>query len=153
MLPRFKSMNITSEVIAFITCKYQYSLHTQQRVKAMTNFRVALLISWILIMSITAYAIVQAGPNWPAIYFGDLFLGNPWRQQFNTDFLIHLFILCSWVFWREESKLKGAIYGFLSIIMGGMFGFMYILYASYQAKGNVSKILLGHHCHKLKKET
>lgn len=110
----------------------------------MTLFRILLALSWVLIMASTIYAVNQAGFNWPKVYIGDLF-GHPWRSQFNTDFLIHLFLLCSWIYWREESKLKGAVYGFLSIIMGGMFGFAYLLHATYKSKGDVSAILLGSH--------
>lgn len=110
----------------------------------MTLFRLSMAASWVMIMSLTLYVVSSYGVNWPAVYFGDLIAMN-WRTQFNADFLVHLLLLCSWVYWREESKVKGAIYGFLSIIMGGMFGFAYLLYASYAAKGNVKAILLGSH--------
>ena len=110
----------------------------------MKLFRIFLALSWVLIIGITVYAIAKLGFNWPAVYFGDL-VTHPWRSQFNTDFLIHLFLLCSWIFWREDSKLKGAIYGFLSIFMGGMFGFAYLLFATYKANGNVAALLLGSH--------
>ena len=95
-------------------------------------------------MGITLYAVVRLGFNWPAVYFGDL-LSHPWRSQFNTDFLIHLFLLCGWVYWREASKVKGAVYGFLSIFLGGMFGFAYLAVATYKAKGNMEAVLLGSH--------
>jgi len=110
----------------------------------MQLFRGFLLVSWILIIGVTIYAVIQEGFNWPAVYFGDLF-GHPWRSQFNADFLIHLFLLASWVYWREESKLKGAVYGFLSIFGGGMFGFMYILLASVKSKGDSKRFFLGAH--------
>ena len=103
-----------------------------------------LLIAWVLIVGVTLYAVIREGLNWPAVFFGDL-VGHPWRSQFNTDFLIHLFLLAFWVFWREESKVKGAIFGFLSIFGGGLFGFMYILVASVRAGGDPKKMLLGHH--------
>lgn len=110
----------------------------------MTTFRLAMAASWVLIMGLTIYIVSVHGFNWPAVFFGDL-LNVDWRTQFNIDFLFHLLILFSWVYWREASKLKGLIYGFLSVIMGGMFGFAYLLYASYTAKGNVKAILLGSH--------
>ena len=69
----------------------------------MTALRGFLAFSWVLIMGVTIYAVSQIGFNWPAVFFGDLF-GNEWRSQFNTNFLIHLFLLCAWVYWREESK-------------------------------------------------
>ena len=110
----------------------------------MTILRGFLAFSWLLIMGVTLYAVSQLGFNWPAVFFSDLF-GNEWRSQFNTDFLIHLFLLCGWVYWREESKLKGAVYGFLSIFMGGMFGFAYLLFHTYKSKGNMKALLLGSH--------
>ncbi len=108
----------------------------------MTLLRMLLVLAWIVIMASSIYAASQLGFNWPKIYFGDI-VGNPWRSQFNTDFLIHLFLLCGWIYWREESKVKGAVYGFLSIIMGGMFGFAYLLHATYAAKGDMRALLLG----------
>ena len=41
--------------------------------------------------------------------------------------------------------MKGHVCGFLSIVMGGMFSFPYILYAIYVAKGDPKGILLGEH--------
>lgn len=70
-------------------------------------------------------------------------LNLDWRAQFNTDFLIHPFLLATWISWREGFSPKGHILGFLSIIMGGMVGFPYILIAVYKAKGDTKKLLLG----------
>ena len=110
----------------------------------MSILRVFLALSWLLIMGVTINAVSQQGFNWPAVYFGDLF-GNEWRSQFNTDFLIYLFLLCAWVYWREESKVKGAVYGFLSIFLGGVFGFAYLLYHTCKTNGNMKALLLGSH--------
>ncbi len=82
-----------------------------------------------LIFAISIYATITVGINWPAIYFGDL-LNFDWRSQFNTDFLIHLFLLAAWISWREGFSPKGFLFGFLSIFMGGMFGFPYLLLAT-----------------------
>lgn len=109
----------------------------------MTIFRASMAASWVLIMGVTIYVVAVHGINWPVVYFGDLFALN-WRSQFNLDLLIHLALFYSWVYWREESKTKGMVYGFLTL-MGGMFSFAYLLYASYAAKGNVKKFLLGMH--------
>lgn len=110
----------------------------------MNNLRLFLALSTIIIYAITVYAVIYYGFNWPAVYFGDLFALN-WRSQFNADFLIHLFLLATWVSWREGFTVKGHIFGFLSIFMGGMFGFPYILYATYKANGDPKGILLGIH--------
>lgn len=103
-----------------------------------------LIASTVIIYGVTVLAIQKAGFNWPIFYFGDM-LKLDWRSQFNTDFLIHLLLLASWISWREGFTVKGHVFGFLSIIMGGMFGFPYILVAIYRAKGNPQKLLLGVH--------
>ena len=110
----------------------------------MFSLRIGLAISTLLIYAFTVYAVVQDGINWPAVFFGDL-LEFDWRSQFNFDFLIHLFLLATWVAWREGFTARGLLFGFLSIFMGGMFGFPYILYATYRAKGDPKGILMGVH--------
>ena len=110
----------------------------------MTPLRIFLGFSTIAIFTVTFFALVAGGINWPVVYFGDLLVLD-WRSQFNTDFLIHLFLLGTWISWREGFSIKGFIFGFLSIFLGGMFGFPYLLYATYQAEGSQKKILLGIH--------
>ena len=114
----------------------------------MTLLRFFLLLSTFLIFAITIYAAAQHGFNWPAVFFADL-LQLDWRSQFNIDFLIHLLLLATWVSWREGFTAKGYLFGFLSIFMGGMFGFPYLLAATYKAKGDPTKILLGVHSGKI----
>jgi hypothetical protein len=114
----------------------------------MTSLRFFLAISAVAIFSISIYAALTKGVNWPAIFFGDLFHLD-WRSQFNIDFLIHLVLLATWVSWREGFNSKGFVFGFLSIFMGGMFGFPYLLHATYKASGDPVTILLGVHARKL----
>lgn len=110
----------------------------------MPSLRIFLIASTIVIYVVTILAINDGGFNWPAVYFGDL-LSLDWRSQFNADFLIHLFLLALWVSWREGFTPKGHVFGFLSIFLGGMFGFPYILLATYRANGDPRKMLLGVH--------
>ena len=113
----------------------------------MKNVRYFLIFSTIAIYATTIFAIGKGGFNWPMVYFGDM-LNLDWRSQFNTDFLIHLFLLATWVSWREGFTSKGHVLGFLSIIMGGMVGFPYILIAIYKANFDPKKLLLGVHYEK-----
>ena len=113
----------------------------------MILLRTFLLASTVLIFAISIYTAVTMGINWPAIYFGDL-LNLDWRSQFNTDFLIHLFLLATWISWREGFTPKGFLFAFLSIFMGGMFGFPYLLLATYKAKSDLKVVLLGIHAGK-----
>lgn len=113
----------------------------------MTLLRLFLFASTLIIFAITTYAISMHGINWPAVYFGDLF-SLDWRSQFNADFLIHLILFATWILWREGYTLKGFLFAFLSIFMGGMFGFLYLLLATFIAKGNPKYMLLGVHANK-----
>lgn len=108
----------------------------------MTTLRYFLLVSTVVIYWITFIAVTTQGINWPAVALADIIALN-WRSQFNIDFIIHLLLLASWVVWRERFTFKGYVFGFLSIFMGGMFSFPYILYATYVANGDVKQILLG----------
>ena len=110
----------------------------------MKPLNVFLIVSTVLIYLVTVLAIVDSGFNWPAVFLGDILQLN-WRSQFNIDFVIHLILLGVWVSWREGFTAKAYVFGFLSFIMGGMFGVPYILYAFIKAKGDVRKALLGVH--------
>ena len=110
----------------------------------MTMLRLFLLVSTIVIYLLTYLAVAAQGINWPAVAFGDI-LDLNWRSQFDVDFVIHLLLLATWISWREGFSLKGHVYGFLSIVMGGMFSFPYILYAIYMGKGDPKGVLLGDH--------
>lgn len=108
----------------------------------MALLRIFLLAATIMIFAISIYVITIEGINWPVVFFGDL-SNFDWRSQFNVDFLIHLFLLAIWVCWREGFNFKGYIFGFLCIFLGGMFGFPYLLVATYRAKGDPILIMLG----------
>ena len=110
----------------------------------MSFLRFFLAVSTVLIFAVTIAAVMQKGSNWPAVFFGDLVELN-WRSQFNADFLIHLLLLATWISWREGFTPKGFFFGFMSIFMGGMFGFPYLLWATYKAKGDPKGVLLGIH--------
>lgn len=82
--------------------------------------------------------------NWPAVAVQDLIALN-WRSQFNTDFIIYLVIVATWISWREGFSSKGHAFAVLSVVMGGMFSFPYLLLATYRAKGNPKDLMLGVH--------
>lgn len=109
----------------------------------MKALRIFLALSWVFLVGLTISVMIASGINWPAVFAGDLF-SLSWRAQFNFDFLIFLLLVCGWIYWREASKTKGAIYGALCL-WGGLFVFAYLLYATYQAKGDMKALLLGAH--------
>ena len=108
----------------------------------MALLKIFLIISAVIIFAVTFVVVTSHGINWPSVFFGDVLEMN-WRTQFNVDFLIHLLLLATWIAWRERFTAKGYLFGFLSIFMGGMFGFLYILYASMQSKRDPKVMLLG----------
>lgn len=108
----------------------------------MTLLRGVLGVATVAIYLVTVIAVVNGGMNWPAVAIADLLAGD-WRTQFDVDFIIHLLLLATWVTWREGGTTKAYVFGFLSVVLGGMFGFPYILYASYKAKGDPKALLLG----------
>ena len=77
------------------------------------------------------------------IFFTDF--SHPWRAQFNTDFSIHLFLMAAWIAYREPRRLLGAMLAVLSVLGGGAISLLYILVASYRARGDVRALLLGRH--------
>ena len=112
----------------------------------MSTLRVFLIVSTVIVFATTIYSGITTpqGFNWPSVFFSDL-VAMDWRTQFNADFLIHLFLLATWIWWREGGSGRGLLFGFLAISQGGMFGFPYLLYVSYKAKGDPRTILLGVH--------
>ncbi len=112
----------------------------------MKSLKLSLLIFTLLIYAVTVVAVSGHGLNWPAVAISDLSALN-WRSQFDADLLMHLFLLATWISWREGFGAKGYLFGFLSIFMGGMFGFPYIAYSLHQAQGDMNRFFMGVQAH------
>ncbi|MCC9657978.1 hypothetical protein [Rhodopirellula halodulae] len=110
----------------------------------MKTLRAFLIFSTVLIYGMTVLALLKQGINWPAVAIHDLVALN-WRSQFDTDFLVYLFLGATWISWREGFTAKGHLFAFLSVFLGGMFTFPYVLIATYRASGDPFQILLGIH--------
>lgn len=108
----------------------------------MKKLQVLMALSAVAIYVLTVIATTHHGFNWPAVAIEDLLSLN-WRSQFDFDFIIHLLLLATWVVWREGATARAYVFGSLSVIMGGMFSFPYIVYAIYAAKGEPKSFLLG----------
>ena len=109
-----------------------------------TILTIFLLGGWIALLIVTVHALQTLGGNAAIdLFFGDF--QNPWRRQFNTDFVLHLLLFASWIFWRTESKATGLLLFMISAFCGGMFNILYVLIALVRAKGDVQRLLLG--CH------
>ncbi|MDJ0788423.1 MAG: hypothetical protein QNK05_16575 [Myxococcota bacterium] len=108
----------------------------------MPTLRLFLIVATVAIYAMTVIASVSHGINWPAVAVADL-MELSWRSQFNTDFLIYLLLFAAWITWREGGTPKGYAFGVLSVVMGGMFSFPYLLRATYVGNGDPRAVLLG----------
>ena len=108
----------------------------------MTAFRCFLAFSTLAIYAITLVASASHGLNWPAVAVSDLLALN-WRSQFDTDFILYLLVFATWIAWREGGTARGCALAVLSVVLGGMFAFPYLLRETYVADGDPLRVLLG----------
>ena len=108
----------------------------------MTLLRAYLILGWLLLAGITYWAISSLGLDGGKVFFDDF--AHAWRAQFYTDFLLHVFPVAIWVYWREQSKLVGLLCA-LGTLMGALFTLIYLLVATYRAGGDPRKLMLGRH--------
>lgn len=108
----------------------------------MTVFRVLLGLAWLGLLAVSVNAVRQLGLGAAGdVFFSDM--SHPWRAQYNTDFLLHVVLVAAWMVYRSRSWIVGLICGLLAINVGGVFTLAYILVATFQAKGDMRKVLLG----------
>jgi hypothetical protein len=108
----------------------------------LTAFRVLLGIGWLVLLVVSVHAVKAMGAGAAGtVFMGDF--AHPWRAQFNTDFSLHLLLVAAWMTWRTRPWVVGLICGILAINLGGLFTLAYLLVASFRAKGDIGKILLG----------
>lgn len=103
--------------------------------------RAYLLLGWLLLVAVTAWAVTTLGLDGGKVFFSDF--AHAWRAQTNTDFLLHVLPIAAWVFWRERSKTVGLLCA-LGTFAGGAFTLLYLLVATFRAGGDVRRLLLGH---------
>ncbi|MDJ0790175.1 MAG: hypothetical protein QNK05_25555 [Myxococcota bacterium] len=108
----------------------------------MVILRGFLIVATVAIYLMTFAASASHGINWPAVAVHDLMALN-WRSQFDTDFILYLLLGATWIAWREGGTARGWAFGAVSVVLGGMFSFPYLLHATYVAEGDVRRVLLG----------
>jgi hypothetical protein len=108
----------------------------------LTSFRLLICLGWAILLVVSVHAIQAMGLGAVgAVFVGDF--AHPWRAQFNTDFTIHLLLVAAWMIYRSRSWMVGLICAILAINLGGVFTLAYLLVATFQAKGDFTKVLLG----------
>jgi len=82
------------------------------------------------------------GWNLAPVFFGDIAAMN-WPGQFNLDFSCLLALSGLWLAWRHQFSPAGVALGLLGSVGGTLVLAPYLLFASFQAKGDVKALLLG----------
>jgi hypothetical protein len=108
----------------------------------MTAFRVALSLMALAIVGYTSVVIGQHGMGLFSIFFGDMSkLG--WPGQFNLDFMCMLLLSGLWVSFRHRFSVTGLLLGVCAVFGGATFLSVYLIVASFRAKGDVAALLVG----------
>lgn len=108
----------------------------------MTFFRILLAVLGITVLIYTVIAASNDGINLfattiPAV--GDF----GWQGQFHLDFATYLILSGLWVAWRHGFSPTGVVFGVLAANLGMIFLSLYLLIASYRARGDMRAILMG----------
>ena len=108
----------------------------------MTSFRILLVAMISVIVAYTGAVGMTHGWDLFPVFIGDI-LAMTWPGQFNVDFSCFLLFSGLWLAWRNHFTVGGLVLGLLGVVGGTMLLAPYLLYASFQAKGDMKIILLG----------
>lgn len=104
-------------------------------------FRVLLAGMLLTLLVYTAAVVANHGLNLMPVFFGDI-ARMAWPGQFNLDFLGFL-LSGLWTAWRHHFSPLGLGLSVVAVLGGMGFLTVYLLAASFQAKGDVKILLLG----------
>ncbi|HAS45255.1 MAG TPA: hypothetical protein DCS93_32530 [Microscillaceae bacterium] len=110
----------------------------------MNAFRGLLIVLAFTITTFTVYVISQFGLNIAPLFFGEI-RNLTWAGQFNYDFLTYLWLSALWVMWRNRFSAPGIALGLVASVLGMTFFAPYVLFLTFQTKGDVKQLLLGRH--------
>ncbi|WP_439621176.1 hypothetical protein [Hyphomonas sp.] len=100
--------------------------------------RAALLAAWIAMLFVSVRAITGLGADTAGdIFFADF--AHPWRAQFNTDLILHLGLVGGWIVWREKRLVTGIPFAILSVMLGGVFTFAYLLVRAFTQERSIGR--------------
>ena len=108
----------------------------------MKAFRIFLVVIIVSIVTITSLVVFRHGWNLLPIFFGDM-ASLTWPGQFNSDFMCFLLLSGLWLAWRHHFSPGGVVLGLAGVFGGIMLLAPYLLWASYNAAGDVNVLLLG----------
>ena len=109
----------------------------------MTAFGIPLVILLIAVVIYTIPVVVYAVFS-PLLltFFGDI-LAMIWPGQFNFDFFGFLILSATWTAWRNQFSAPGQGLALVALFGGIPFLTTYLLYLSYQTRGDIRAMLLG----------
>ena len=109
----------------------------------MTAFRILLVILLIAVVTYTIPVVIEEGlSSLLPTFFRDI-LAMTWPGQFNFDFLGFLILSATWTAWRNQFSACGLGLALVALFGGIPFLTTYLLYLSYQTKGDIRVMLLG----------
>lgn len=110
----------------------------------MIIFRLLLILLTINILIYTGITGLNHGWNLVPIFFNDI-AAMAWPGQFNTDFMSFLILSMSWTMWRNKFSPLGIGLGVVALFGGIMFLAPYLLFLSFQTRGDMRAVMLGAH--------
>jgi hypothetical protein len=108
----------------------------------MPAFRILLGLMFGVVLAYTGVVGARHGWDLFPVFFGDMAAFN-WPGQFNLDFTCLLVLAGLWLAWRNHFSPAGCALGVLGAVGGVLVLAPYVLFASIQAHGDVSVLLLG----------
>lgn len=108
----------------------------------MTLFRLFLAACLVAILSYTSVTVAHHGLDLLPVFFGDM-AAMAWPGQFNLDFFTMLLLSGLWVAWRHHFSAGGIALGLVAAFGGMLFLSLYLLVASFRARGDLLAVILG----------
>jgi hypothetical protein len=105
-------------------------------------FRILLSMMIIGIVVYTGIVGYNHGWNLFPVFFGDI-AAMTWPGQFNFDFTCFLVFSAIWLAWRNNFTPGAIVLGAFGLVGGTMLLAPYLLFVSFQAKGDMKEILIG----------
>jgi len=105
-------------------------------------FRAFLVVFFLVLACYTVVVGANHGWNLLPLFFADIGAAT-WAGQFNLDFTGFLSLSALWIAWRHEFSAGGLALGVLGFFGGMGVLTVYLLVASFDAKGDPKALLLG----------
>lgn len=108
----------------------------------MKAFRLLLIVQVTGLFIYTGLVGIAHGWSLLPVFFGDIAAMN-WPGQFNLDFTMFLSLSGLWLAWRNHFSGGGLVLGLVGFFGGMLFLAPYLLFVSFQEKGDIRAVLLG----------